>query len=217
MTWKDGVFHPTQKRAEEKKDRLMRAGLELFDKQGYHGANAKEIAAAAGVATGTFYLYFRDKKALFMAILARLEETLLGHVQDLGRQLSESGASPAQVIEAVVSQSITGHDRYKGLHREVLALEMTDPDIHAWSLGRDRRVRAKFFGLLESLRPALRTSDLEVAQEMLFLAVEAVSHRAVLFESDLGRERLIDACLDMLKRYLLVDAAACDQGVSKER
>lgn len=205
MTWKNGVFHPTQKRAAETKDRLLQAALELFDKHGFHATNAKEIAAAAGVGTGTFYLYFQDKKALFLVLLARMEETHLQRLQELGQDLANSGATPARVIETLVSQSIALHEHYKGFHREVLALEMIDADIRAWCLNRDRRIRRRFCGLLESLRPVLRTKDLEVALEMTFLAVEAVAHRAVIFESDLGRERLTAACLDMLKRFLLAD------------
>jgi AcrR family transcriptional regulator len=58
--------------------RLVEAGTALFASRGLHGATSAEVARRAGVATGTFYLHFRDKEALFRAIafdaLARLRE-----------------------------------------------------------------------------------------------------------------------------------------------
>ena len=38
----------------------------LFSKLGYYGASINEIIEESGIATGTFYLYFNDKRALFI-------------------------------------------------------------------------------------------------------------------------------------------------------
>ena len=45
--------------------RLREAGVALFAEHGLHGATSAQIARRAGVATGTFYLHFADKAALF--------------------------------------------------------------------------------------------------------------------------------------------------------
>ncbi|MGZ5937854.1 MAG: TetR/AcrR family transcriptional regulator, partial [Rhizomicrobium sp.] len=52
----------------EKRFRLLDAALELFETRGYDGVAVPEIAAKAGVATGTVYLYFADKAALVNAL-----------------------------------------------------------------------------------------------------------------------------------------------------
>jgi AcrR family transcriptional regulator len=49
--------------------RLVAAGTELFAELGLHGVTSARIARHAGVATGTFYLHFADKLALFRAIV----------------------------------------------------------------------------------------------------------------------------------------------------
>lgn len=55
--------------------RLVEAGTRLFAADGLHGATSARIARAAGVATGTFYLHFKDKQALFREIVfGALEE-----------------------------------------------------------------------------------------------------------------------------------------------
>jgi len=52
----------------ETRRRLIEAGTERFARDGLHGTTSTQIARAAGVAAGTFYLHFPDKQALFRAI-----------------------------------------------------------------------------------------------------------------------------------------------------
>jgi AcrR family transcriptional regulator len=48
---------------------LVAAATELFAERGLHGVTTAQIARHAGVATGTYYLHFPDKLALFRAIV----------------------------------------------------------------------------------------------------------------------------------------------------
>lgn len=52
----------------DKRGKLLDAALELFETRGFDGVAVPEIAREAGVATGTLYLYFRDKAALVNAL-----------------------------------------------------------------------------------------------------------------------------------------------------
>jgi len=62
----------------ETRRRLLEAGTELFAREGVHRTTSTQIARAAGVAAGTFYLHFPDKHSLFreiaFAALAELRE-----------------------------------------------------------------------------------------------------------------------------------------------
>ncbi|MDJ0785569.1 MAG: helix-turn-helix domain-containing protein [Myxococcota bacterium] len=59
----------------ETRRRLLEAGTELFAEEGVRAATSSAIARRAGVATGTFYLHFPDKHALFEELVdAALEE-----------------------------------------------------------------------------------------------------------------------------------------------
>jgi len=65
---------------------ILEAAEEVFAEHGYHGARMEEIASRAGVAVGTLYNYFEDRKHLLGALLdscgaeldARLAATLKG-------------------------------------------------------------------------------------------------------------------------------------------
>ena len=59
----------------ETRRRLLEAGTELFAEEGVRAVTTTAIAQRAGVATGTFYLHFPDKHALFEELVdAALEE-----------------------------------------------------------------------------------------------------------------------------------------------
>ncbi|MDI6711963.1 MAG: helix-turn-helix domain-containing protein [Anaerosomatales bacterium] len=55
-------------RGEATKKRLVDAAARVFAERGYGGATTKEIARAAGVAEGTIYRHFADKRELFAAV-----------------------------------------------------------------------------------------------------------------------------------------------------
>ncbi|MEO2166599.1 MAG: helix-turn-helix domain-containing protein, partial [bacterium] len=50
-------------RRERTSTALIDAATRVFLERGYDGATTGEIARSAGVAAGTYYLYFDDKRA----------------------------------------------------------------------------------------------------------------------------------------------------------
>jgi AcrR family transcriptional regulator len=63
-----------------KRARLIASAAEAFSRVGFDRANVDEVAANAGVAKGTVYLYFANKGELFLAVLAELrDQTDLAH------------------------------------------------------------------------------------------------------------------------------------------
>ena len=60
------------RRGARTRTRLLEAAEDVFAKVGYHEASIVKITEAAGVAMGTFYLYFRSKKEIFDELLRDL-------------------------------------------------------------------------------------------------------------------------------------------------
>jgi AcrR family transcriptional regulator len=56
----------------EKRDRIRAAAYELFLSNGYEETTTKEIAIRAGVATGTVFLYAKDKPDLLFLVMREL-------------------------------------------------------------------------------------------------------------------------------------------------
>jgi AcrR family transcriptional regulator len=66
----------TTGRRDATRERLLRAARTLFVSRGYHLTRPQDIARLAGVGYGTFYLYFEDKQACFLAFVAATQREL---------------------------------------------------------------------------------------------------------------------------------------------
>lgn len=54
---------------EARRRQILIGAAQVFAKKGFHKATTKEIAQAAGVAEGTIYNYFRNKRELLLAMV----------------------------------------------------------------------------------------------------------------------------------------------------
>ncbi|MCK4472718.1 MAG: helix-turn-helix transcriptional regulator, partial [Anaerolineae bacterium] len=57
---------------ERRRDIILEAAAAVFAERGYQRATMKEVAAHAGIAPGTIYLYFKNKRDLLLAIADHL-------------------------------------------------------------------------------------------------------------------------------------------------
>jgi len=79
---------------DDKRRIILDAALQAFAERGYHGTAVPEVAAAAGVGTGTLYRYFEHKEALVNEVYRdakqRLRSALLDGVPELELQRPEA-------------------------------------------------------------------------------------------------------------------------------
>lgn len=82
-------------KAEETRERILTAALALFRERGFDATTMRDVAAAAGVATGGAYYYFRSKEELVMAFYLRTAEEMrdllppeLARTRDLKKRLA---------------------------------------------------------------------------------------------------------------------------------
>jgi TetR/AcrR family fatty acid metabolism transcriptional regulator len=72
-------------RGTSKRERILRAAVDVFARNGYFNAKVSEIAKAAGVADGTIYLYFDGKEDLLITIF---REHTRNYLQSLEREMA---------------------------------------------------------------------------------------------------------------------------------
>jgi len=86
LTCQSTFVHSKRKRIvlepDTRRQQLLTAATAVFAARGYRAAGISDIVSAAGVARGTFYLYFESKAQVFMAIADdfydRLEMAIAG-------------------------------------------------------------------------------------------------------------------------------------------
>lgn len=111
-----------------KRERILRAAVDVFARNGYFNAKVTDIAKAAGVADGTIYLYFDGKEDLLITIfreytrnyLHELEKRLAGvnraeeriritiahHLETLGRDRSLAVVSQVELRHSLKFMSL---------------------------------------------------------------------------------------------------------------
>jgi AcrR family transcriptional regulator len=67
---------------EDRRERLVKAAIELFSERPYDEVSVQEIAAKAGAAIGLVYYHFTDKQGLYVAGLEQLAEELRLEVRE---------------------------------------------------------------------------------------------------------------------------------------
>lgn len=67
---------PKRRDGQKTFDQIIETAKKLFSKNGYLATSINEIIEKSGIATGTFYIYFDDKFALYSYILAKYRKLI---------------------------------------------------------------------------------------------------------------------------------------------
>ncbi len=206
MRRKTAPTPPKQKRAEETRERIITAAEALFSRDGYHQTSSKKIARAAGVAVGSFYNHFSDKKSLLCEIHRRHSSAVHDMVADKIRAIfSAEAVDGRELTRELVRQTLAMHAFSPELHGELTALAYTDPDF-AEMYRRDEAEAVRLITrLFEPKRDALRIDDLEAAAWVISQSVEAVIHGIKIFGAPIEEARITEMLGDMIYRLLFVE------------
>ncbi len=70
------VVEPKSERGKATLEKLRKAAEVVFAKKGYAGTRIQDITKEAGVAVGSFYVYFRNKQGIFRYILDSISHNI---------------------------------------------------------------------------------------------------------------------------------------------
>ena len=95
------------------RSRLTDAALKLMSERGINATSVSEIAAAAQLANGTFYLYFKDKAEIVAAVCQAVTLAMHDEMNSVRISLSDGAARVAfgtyQFIEIAAAEPTWGH------------------------------------------------------------------------------------------------------------
>lgn len=128
----EAVVKPLQRRQRERLQRradILHAAERVFAIKGYHAASIEEIAHAAEFGTGTVYLYFQDKQALYIDLFEQKIRELSAAI----RQQVGTAPHPLEGLRRVIRARLE-YFEYNRAFFQVYAREGMDSD-----LGREAR------------------------------------------------------------------------------
>lgn len=123
-----GVSRPTTARGQATRETLLRAAEEVFGEYSYDRASVSEIARRAGVAQGTFYVYFPDKKAAYVELVHELNSSLR-------KTIAMALADETDRAEMERLGFLTFFDfvrEHTALYKVMREAEFVDPDLYRW-------------------------------------------------------------------------------------
>jgi AcrR family transcriptional regulator len=192
---------PLSRRGLNTRRRLLDAAERVFGELGYHDASVVKVADAAGVAAGTFYLYFDSKKAIFDEL-----------VRDLNRRVRHAMKEGSSRGTTRLEAETLGFDAYfrftaehPTLYRIIRQAEFVSPEMLRYHYDRLSE------GYIEGLREASASGeigelDAEVAAYALMGMGELIGMRWILWgEGGTPPARVTDELRRLIARVLEAD------------
>jgi AcrR family transcriptional regulator len=141
---------PLSKRGLDTRRRLLDAAEQVFGELGYHEASVVKITEAAGVAAGTFYLYFDSKKAVFDEL-----------VRDLNRRVRHAMKEGSSKGTTRLESELLGFEAYfrftsehPALYRIIRQAEFVSPEMLRYHYDRLSE------NYVEALRASVATGEI---------------------------------------------------------
>lgn len=189
----------TRKPKAERRREILRAARDVFVEKGFSAATVEDIVVKAGVARGTFYLYFADKRAVFEALV----DDFLSRISACVWSIRIDPEAPPAI------------EQLRANIQRVVALSLSEPTIVKLALfdatGIAPELDEKLHGYYEALRTLIAES-LEVGQSLglvrdgnrrAMVAIGLGGLREVLLDAVRGAiEPDVDALTDEIMRFL---------------
>lgn len=179
-------------------EKLINAAIELMSKNGYHRTTVADIVKAAGVAQGTFYLYYDSKKNLFLSLMERfyslLQDALLGVGWDIESITSEEEI--AQKIRLAIQNILLVYQDNAILARIFLREAMgLEPDFaELWDSIIERLAAFAVLIMDQSIeRGLLPPQNSQIVAHCVVGMIERVAYYWLFQENEFELEEVVDA------------------------
>ena len=107
------------------RDRIIQAGLEMFNEQGERNVTTNHIAAKLEISPGNLYYHFKNKQQIIFDIYLEYESKV-----DENLQLPKDRQITVNDKLVYLQKIFQGLWDYRFLHRDLQHLLQNDPDLH---------------------------------------------------------------------------------------
>lgn len=206
---------PSRER-EQRRAQILAVATEVFAEKGYHDARIDDIVVGAGIARGTFYLYFSDKRSIFEELvdgfLARLDASIerIELTDNAPRHMNEIAENLRRVFARFAAEP--------AMARILLSAAVgIDADF-------DRKLLAFYDEVTAMLSRALsqgeaaglvRPGNADLRAYCLTGALKECLHQLMLRRADVDPDAMLSALLDLVADGLFTEISRSAAGRSR--
>ncbi|MEC0091472.1 TetR/AcrR family transcriptional regulator [Paenibacillus macquariensis] len=198
----DKIRTPQQERSIKTKEAIVEAAMKLFSDKGFHRTNTKQIAALAGVSTGSFYSYYIDKRAVFIDVLKIYNNALLERVEASLVEVQLHSHDKQAAITYLIDSLIASHGVYSQFHKELAVMYEADEEIKLLMDEQHDLGRRKTLNYLQMGKEELKVKDLEAASIVVYDAMQSIVDTVVFSTRSVSADRLKTELTRMITGYL---------------
>lgn len=190
---------PVTKKGQATRQSLLDVAEEVFGDAGYDRASVSEITRRAGVAQGTFYVYFPDKKAVFIELVHHLNSMLR---RSIAIELTD--VTDRMDMERIGLRTFFDFvHRHTALYKVMREAQFVDPDTYAWhyeTLGEGYRR-----GIEAAIKAGQLSADLdaETAVTILLGAAEFIGWRYGIVDGGAPTDEQFEHLMGFFSRGLM--------------
>ena len=193
---------PQQQRSIEKRDKIIAAGMKLFDEKGFHNTKSTDIANEANVSIGTFYAYFKDKKEVFIEYMEHHIEFTTNELFDNITKLLNKSNDRRELIHIIVNELFCMHKCRIKYDEQIIIMKHIDSDIKTINEKNEKKSVKRTMALLEFLGDELSIKNKHAASHFLPMMLEDLIHYVFFNDHDVDEKDLLGEIEDLLYRYL---------------
>ncbi len=133
---------------QKKGDRILKAAKELFFDNGYYGTTIEMITAKAGVSTGTFYLYYKNKIEIYKALQDEGLDILLDMFEGV---ISRPGMSAREKLSELAHTYLRYYREYREYFDIIAILSATPDELKETDTELSEIINTKAFNVLKKI------------------------------------------------------------------
>lgn len=184
-----GATPPRQLRSVEALLRISEAARALFAERDFEEVSVAEIAAAAGISVGAFYLRFPSKEYVVAFLVGEVGRELRDRLREDSAPERWKGAPLEAVIDWYLGSAIHAFAAHRGVLRPaaLIARQTRNPQLRALLSDFNTEAHARFRALILARRRLITHRDPERAINMVLLSASAAIREAVLYREPVSR------------------------------
>ena len=188
---------PRTRRGQDTRDSLIRAAEAVIGEVGFAAASIADITRRAGIAQGTFYIYFQSKDEVFRELVLEMGKLTRGFLAEAVADAPDRLTAERRGLRAFLSFVA----ERPALYNIVMEARFVAPDAYRAYYTTFARGYAQ--NLAAAAREGeIRDGDAEVRAWALMGMAVTLGERFAIWESEVDPDALVTEVFDMLERGL---------------